>query len=317
MMKEDAQIDGELTTVMYHYVRQIKNSNYPNLKGLEFDGFKRQLDFLSSNYEVISADQLIGYVTGEVNDFPKNACLLTFDDGYKDHIEYVLPELLKRKMNACFFPPVQPIEENTLLDVNSIHFILASATDPTQLFNDLLKELRLRGFSETFLNQSIAKLAKPNRYDPAEVIFFKRMLQKELPFELRSEITTILFDKYVGKSEEEFSKELYMTTNEIQNLIQSGMYVGSHTYHHFWLDSVDEVIQEQEIDRSLKFLQKVGTQTEKWIMCYPYGAYNNHTIEILHRKNCAIGFTTKVGKSSLDPKLTFEMNRFDTNDFPQ
>ena len=37
---------SNLTIVIYHYVRKIKNSNYPKIKGLEIAGFKRQLDYL-------------------------------------------------------------------------------------------------------------------------------------------------------------------------------------------------------------------------------------------------------------------------------
>ena len=44
---------NELTIIMYHYVREIKNSKYPKIKGLEFSGFKRQLDFLENNFEII------------------------------------------------------------------------------------------------------------------------------------------------------------------------------------------------------------------------------------------------------------------------
>jgi len=316
-MDASIQKPVEFTTVMYHYVREIKSSPYPGIKGLEFDGFKRQLDYLNNQYEFISAEQLIAYITGESIDFPEKACLLTFDDGYRDHYDFVFPELIKRKISGCFFPPARPIEENSLLDVNAIHFILASATDINRLFNDLNDELRARDFPESFIEQSISRLAQPGRYDPAEIIYIKRMLQRELPFELRTEITRLLFEKYVGKSEIEFSKELYMTAAEIEELIRSGMYIGSHTFHHFWLNAVDADTQELEIDRSLQFLNNLSAPTTDWIMCYPYGAYNADTLEILQRKKCAIGFTTKVGPSSLNHNTALEMSRFDTNDFPQ
>ena len=42
---------SDLTIVMYHYVREIKGSDYPNIKGLEIDGFKRQLDYFSKNFQ--------------------------------------------------------------------------------------------------------------------------------------------------------------------------------------------------------------------------------------------------------------------------
>ena len=31
---------------MYHYVRNVKKSRYPNLKALEFKSFKKQICFL-------------------------------------------------------------------------------------------------------------------------------------------------------------------------------------------------------------------------------------------------------------------------------
>ena len=39
-----------VTIVMYHYVREIKNSRFPDINGLEFDAFCRQLDYLNENY---------------------------------------------------------------------------------------------------------------------------------------------------------------------------------------------------------------------------------------------------------------------------
>ena len=83
---------NNITIVTYHYVREISGSNYPNIKGLEFSGFKRQLDYLEKNFNIIKPLDLIN------NSFslPENSCLLTFDDGLKDHIKYVLPELNKR-----------------------------------------------------------------------------------------------------------------------------------------------------------------------------------------------------------------------------
>ena len=43
---------------MYHYVRPIINSEYPGIKGLELDGFKRQLDYLENNYCFVTANQV-------------------------------------------------------------------------------------------------------------------------------------------------------------------------------------------------------------------------------------------------------------------
>ena len=44
---------------MYHYVRPIKGSKFPGIKGLELFGFKRQLDHLSKNFNIVSTEQVI------------------------------------------------------------------------------------------------------------------------------------------------------------------------------------------------------------------------------------------------------------------
>ena len=41
-MKKLKTDNHTINVVMYHYVREIKDSNYPNLKGLEFTDFKKQ-----------------------------------------------------------------------------------------------------------------------------------------------------------------------------------------------------------------------------------------------------------------------------------
>ena len=112
---------NKLSIVMYHYVRPIQGSSHPRIRGLEFEGFKRQLDFLSEKYTLITAEQLISYARAS-GDLPSNACYLTFDDGYKDHIEFVLPELLTRGIQGSFFAPVDAVENREMLDVNAIHF---------------------------------------------------------------------------------------------------------------------------------------------------------------------------------------------------
>jgi len=225
---------GNLTIVMYHYVRPIANSDFPGIKGLEIQGFKRQLDFLEENYSIVGTEQVLDAILTSKR-LPPDACWLTFDDGYKDHFRYVLPELLKRNLSGAFFPPRVAIENNSMLDVNSIHHILSCASDIKKLINELNKSCVSLGFSGDLLKLLYKQLGVPNRWDTADVIYFKRMLQHALPLKMRSSITGSLFKKYVGVTESEFSRELYMDIEEVRQLVSNGMYVGSHGSMHHWL----------------------------------------------------------------------------------
>ena len=42
--------NNNVYVVMYHYVREIKNSKFSNLKGLEFRDFKKQIDYFLDNH---------------------------------------------------------------------------------------------------------------------------------------------------------------------------------------------------------------------------------------------------------------------------
>ena len=301
---------NKITTVTYHYVREIQNSPYPNLKGLELKNFRRQLDFLIKNFNFFDPNEIFYN-----KKFKENSCILTFDDGFKDHIEYVLPELKKRKIKGIFFPPALPIENQDVLDTHLIHFILEKTKDFKKLNLGLFKHLKNYNYSDQNIKQMWKENSHRNKYDNEEVSFFKRILQKILPIELRKEITKKLFKEICGKSLEDFSKELYLNKNEVSQLIDEGMLIGSHTYNHYWLNTLNRKEQNKEIDLSVKFLKSLNLKTENWIMCYPYGAYNKDTISLLQSKNCSFAFTTKSGESDLMNE-PYELKRKDTTEFP-
>ena len=39
------KMNSEVTVVMYHYIRDLKNSRYPNIKGMDIKNFKKQIKF--------------------------------------------------------------------------------------------------------------------------------------------------------------------------------------------------------------------------------------------------------------------------------
>lgn len=308
---------NHVSIIMYHYVRPLKDSQFPRIKGLEFQKFKQQLDFIERNYQVITAEELIQSARDEDYRLPRNACLLTFDDGYRDHFDFVLPELLRRGLHGAFFPPAKCITERSMLNVNKIHYILASCNDYNQLVKELENLCEDSGLDKLELAEYRRDFFIPSRFDPAGVSYVKSMLQHGLDENLTQRILEVLLQKYVKRDSIELADELYMTIEEIEKLLELEMYVGSHTYSHKWLDKIPKADQEREIDLSIEFLNTVGAPIEDWIMCYPYGAYNSDTLQILIERKCTVGLTTKVGVADLTLKEFLELQRFDTNDLPQ
>lgn len=52
-----------LAIVMYHYVRDLKNSRYPRIKGFDISEFKSQIEFFKANCNIITMEQLISAIT--------------------------------------------------------------------------------------------------------------------------------------------------------------------------------------------------------------------------------------------------------------
>ena len=309
----------KVTIIMYHFVRDLKHSRYPGIKGLTINQFKEQVSYIRKYYTPIKMDDLIRNVESDDVHLPPNPVLLTFDDGYVDHFTNVFPILDEERMEGSFFPPAKAIVENRVLDVNKIHFILASVQDKSRIvdfIHTMLDELKGEYPIQSKEYYS-TKVPTTSRFDGKEVTFIKAMLQRELPEGARKIIIDRLFTRHVTEDEKAFSSELYMSVDQIMCMRRNGMYIGSHGYDHYWLNTLTREKQEREIDLSMEFLGRLGCKPDNWVMCYPYGAYNDSLLSLLKDKGCRLGLSVNVGIADLEIENPLTLSRLDTNDLPK
>lgn len=306
-----------VTIIMYHYIRDLKYSRYPDIKGRTIKEFRKQIHYIKNKYKIVGIQEIIDAInTGEK--IPDNAALLTFDDGYIDHYTNVFPILDDLNIQGIFFPSGEAVVESKVLDVNKIHFILAAKIDTSKLIQEIFSAMELfrNGYNLEDNDAYYTRLAKPNAYDTADIVFIKRMLQRELPEAIRSEIIDNLFGKYVTKDEKAFSQELYMNVDQMRCMKRSGMYFGSHGYRHYWMNAILPEDQRNDIVKSLNFLKLIDSDTKQWIMCYPYGGYNNSLLYIIRDIGCVLGFTANPGIADVSKDNPLLLPRIDTNEIP-
>lgn len=318
-MEEQGRIYmSKLYVVMYHYTRDLVNSRYPEIRGLDYAIFKEQIDYFAENFNVITMEQVIEAWNSPNVALPDKAMLLTFDDGYIDNYLAAFPVLKAHHMQGSFFIPAKTFTENILLDVNKIHFILASADNIEPLMQDIIHELdyyRAEGYDIPD-NESMIKLyAKANRFDNKETVFVKRILQTAIPENLRNLISSKLFEKYVGISEEKFARELYMNRDQIKCMHDAGMFIGLHGYDHYWLGNLPKDQMKQDIDKSLEIMDEF-IDRNKWVMNYPYGSYNADVLSYVEQSGCGLALTTEVKIADTEIDNRFLIPRLDCNDFP-
>ncbi len=308
---------GQLTIIMYHYVRDLEHSRYPRINGLSVSDFRKQLTYVRERYNVIGADHLMAVVRGDVN-LPSKAAVLTFDDGYLDHFTTVLPLLDEAGLPGCFFPPARCVLDREMLDVNKIHHVLASISDVGKVEDRIFQLMEEWGTSSELRSREAYRsaVAGDHRFDRPQVVLVKRLLQRELPSGLRRRILDHVFDQFVDVSEEVLARELYMTMDQVRCLRRHGMYVGGHGDRHDWMTRLEGNEQRAAVERTLQFLDEVGTSTSQWIMCYPYGAHDASLRACLRDRGCVIGLGTGGETADLHRDDPLALPRLDTNDLP-
>ncbi|WP_027204498.1 polysaccharide deacetylase family protein [Butyrivibrio fibrisolvens] len=312
-MSEDRR---KLSIAMYHYTRDLKHSRYPDIKGLDIHLFRQQMEFFKTNCNVVTMEQVIDAVKGN-STLPDNAILLTFDDGYIDNFTYAYPILEEFGFQGSFFIPGKTFTTHQLLDVNKIHYILASA-DIAKLVVDVKQKMdyyRGREFDYPDTVELWNQYAIDERFDGKETVFVKRILQTVLPEKLRNIISSDLFEKYVGVTEEQLAYELYMTSEQIRTLRKHGMFIGIHGYDHYWLGNLSTEQMKEDILKALETMDEFIDRKE-WVMNYPYGSYNDDVLRLIGENGACIGLTTDTRAAEIGKDSALLMPRLDCNDFP-
>lgn len=307
---------SKLYISMYHYTRDLQHSRYPAIRGLDQALFCQQIEFMKNNFNVVTMEQVMDAVEGK-SELPEKALLLTFDDGYADNYTFALPVLERYGIQGSFFVPGKTIATHQLLDVNKIHYILASA-DIKRIVADVKSKMdyyRGAEFDYPSTKELWNQYAVDERFDGKEVVFVKRILQTVLPEKLRNQISSDLFEKYVGVSEEQLAYELYLTDEQIRTMKRHGMFIGLHGYDHYWLGNLSAEQMKQDILLALDTLDEFINR-KHWVMNYPYGSYNRSVLDYIRNQGACVGLTTEVGVADIRKDNALELPRLDCNDFP-
>ena len=306
--------ENSIYIVMYHYIRDKKKDDFPKLKSLEFSQFKKQINFFKKKLNVLGGEEFKEIL--KTKKIPKKpSILLTFDDGYNDHYKYALPLLAKKKIEGFFYPVTKTLENKIILDVNKIHLILAKNSNKRKIIyemNLLLKKYMNKNLDQLNLSSKDLK----SRFDDKETMMIKRCLQHFLPEKVRRKILNKLFNKILGKSESDISKQIYLNKRKILEMSSENMFFGIHGERHLRWDKIKIKELNNEIDNSLNYFNKLGINYNNFSVVYPYGFYNSDTLKIVKKKKILFGLTTqpnRINKDVINKKFT--LPRFDANDF--
>lgn len=315
-----------LNTIMYHYVRNNEDYEYDTFCR-RLDEFYSQIEFLKKDSEIVDPKD-IEKVNFYLYSNSNYAYLLTFDDGYYDHLN-CSRFLSANNLSAYFFPP-QNIFENHILSVNLIHLILGNRNvSSEQILKRIIFFIKENDIQISFNKKNLSiddyledyKESNPIILDKNKNLLIKRLLQRDIQSEMkRLDLINYLFEHIYSKSPKSYLKDFYISIKNINEMKEMGMCFGSHGVKHQWMSQTSLSHQEEEIENSYQFLEsKLGITSEKSrVFCYPYGDYNYQTLELLLKSKVNLAFTTDLGASFIDTSKRFSkllLKRWDTNNF--
>ncbi|NOQ31403.1 MAG: polysaccharide deacetylase family protein [Helicobacteraceae bacterium] len=305
-----------MKAIMYHYIRN-SNKDMPFFRYLSIDNFKKQLDYFEKEYGFVTYDEFNSFLNDySLYDTIKNRVILTFDDGFLDHYEYVLPELLKRNLFGLFYIPTGVYEKKKALDVHRIHFLLG------KYGGEVLIDAIKNRVQDHMLQEKEVNTFKEITYTTQDNDFYTQEFKKIFNYYIKYEHRENLLDEIVKEfsSEEEIFTNLYMSIEQLKEMQTNNMIIGSHSVNHFVFSKLSNSEQYYEINNSFKFLEQNSEKSKVKTFCFPYGGFEtftDYTEKILH--NCGCDFSFNVEYRDIELKdfknRAQALPRYDCNQF--
>lgn len=301
--------------VMYHYVRPGPSS-LNSYRYLHLEDFEKQLDDLTATYGLMPR---AAFEESLETGVPASGCVLTFDDGFADHYDHVLPALLERGAWGIFYIPTGTYMSSKLLDVHRIHMILGRFGGAAGM------EMLLRTVTDDMLHDQYVDEFRKNTYtrqnNDEQTTLFKRTLNYYISYDARELVLDRLMAACLdGEAEASLLSRFYVTRAQVRKMADCGMVIGSHGVGHLVMSKLTVDQQRQEIEASCGFLSEI-LDAPIDTFCYPYGGdhtFTRETEQLLEEHGMRYSF-------SVDPRdVTAQdlkgrrqgLPRFDCNQFP-
>ena len=304
-----------MKSVMYHYVRP-DDPRYPHFRHLRVSDFRAQLDHFRRWYYLPSRDEFLAAIAAGVA-IP-NSVVLTFDDGLRDHFEYVYPELRRRGLWGIFYISTAVYQQTKPLDVHRIHLLLGRFGG-RQVYEALVPCIENEMLSDRYVEE-FRRMTYRHQHNDDFTLRVKRTLNYFIDYDSRSQV----IDAVCGELRLTAAAEagtLYLQPEELRAMQRGGMLVGSHTVNHRVMSKLSSPDQEREIVDSFDFLEGATGGLTARTFCYPYGGFHTFTAEteqMLSRHGCVFSFNVEPRR--IDARDLVDrpqaLPRYDCNFFP-
>jgi len=286
----------QLYVSTYHYVRDLPRTRFPQIKGMLLDDFRQQMRSFPDLFEMATVNSALEFLNGTYHP-RRDLCLMTFDDGLKEHHADVTPILEDNGIQGVFFLITSCLEEHRVVPVHMNHFLTADLG--FERYRAMFMEvIRASGFDErveTQVDSAVSQHTYP--LDTPEVARFKYLFNFVLPPSYRDDAVRALFVKCIG-DERKFAGNLYVSWSEAREMQEAGMAMGGHSHEHRPLATLGDDELKRDLTTCRNLIQRNLAPQPQWPFSYPYGkadSFNGNVIKMLRHLGFHFSLCTESG----------------------
>ena len=281
-----------LTILTFHRVAnsngKFQNNGLPSIS-IAVNNFNLLIKFLKKHYHIISVEEYLTSIENRKK-LPRNSMILTFDDGYKEVLDYALPRLGKFKLPAVLFVPTRVIDEGGCFWWDVLYLLCSNS--PNIQFDK--KDLIAPSVSN-YLNKIDSRPSSSRSKEIYDLI--ENLLN--CPEETRLKVVKYIFEIYENMDAKPILAPTVLKWEDVKKLHASQVEIGSHTISHRFLSTVAEQEVRDDLAGSKKKLENVLNSKVR-CFAYPGGRYNDKIVEMVEAAGYTCAFTTNPGVNSID-----------------
>ena len=260
---------------MYHRVQDDSDNNlYDSAMFVKKSSLEMHINELSKCFNIISIED----IDNEDKITSKPQCILTFDDGWSDNYYYALPVLSSTGFPATIFITMNYIGTKNNFWFHNIWLLaqncLLNRTD-LEFFNYFSRHVEYDG---------------DHNIDESNVAAIISALKACSP----EEIEIIVNNAIIEFGLEVNSTQTMLTWDQVNELIDNGITIGSHGMNHHILTRINPEQRKYEITESLSILKNKVYGLSKYF-CYPNGNYDVATINLVKEAGYIGAIGTEIG----------------------
>lgn len=285
----DGRNTGLVRVLTYHRVDEPAARPWldPNLISATPEVFDQQMRYLSTHYQFVTvADVLAALETGNSDDLPARAVVVTFDDAYFDFEEHAWPILKRYGIPVTLFVPT------------------AYPDQPERTFwwDDLYNGIQNTS-REDNLNTPLGPLSLSN---PSRKQTYKQL--KTYIKTLKHAEAKLLIKQLCDELGVQPTRNSILGWDALRRLANEGVTLGAHTRTHPLMDRIPpEEAKAEAVGSSYDLEREIGATLP--IFAYPSGQFNDAAVNVLKNEGFKLAFTTSRGINNIQRVDPLRMRR--------